>query len=316
MSKLDIFCKTINDDFLNRNFTLKGLREHLKTQKNTEFTKGNLYNLVYLSMEIGCIYSHSWSYPATYTVKRKVENYELSKESTKANRHSLGNHTDPSENETKSIVIDHCYTMFSSHCKHTKSVLALCGTNIDRFVTNVRRISNSDCEKVKIIECDPVRRSKIDQKISKIKRKEHFPDVDIDGNFLQEFSKNQNEFYQFQELDAEGHWDHLFDSYLKMLSYQATNTEIPKAFLLSSWAGRSSTKEVCNQRVSNLLSVLGATLENDIYTGELKKFKGNFRYVHQYDDIKFENKGRIIDYKTYVYAQVAQPVLTSFIIYV
>jgi hypothetical protein len=198
----------------------------------------------------------------------KMSYSNLSRSLTKRSRSSrdLNDFTDD-RFPAKAYITNSFYTMFSAHCTNVSSVLALCGTNVERFVSNVLRFIDTNTGYFKLVECDEERAAYIVRKMKVLSERHEIPRWELDNTLLEDL--NDGRFYQFQELDCEGNWNINFEKYMSRLTIQSVDTQVTKGFIFTVYErGRNQQSE---ERVRSLLNIIGTRIESPMLDPDKRK---------------------------------------------
>jgi len=319
-SQVDVVCSTINDQFLNREFQIPDLINSLDgnislnvVQQTIHYAKHNGFITTDRPGATGRVRK-------TYKVILPLESERLKRSQQIAHNKAKGlinpdRFTDENH-PAKRHITDHFYTTFSVYSPKTKSILALCGPNVERFIRNSIKITDmSTPPKVSLVECEESVAESIMAKLEFYGSKQPLPTYNMYNVRLEDYLGSG--FYQFQELDCEGNWKLLYSTYHKRLVEQAENKSHIKGMVVTTFA-RLEGIPVLNEYLSMLLSNIGASFTNNeiMEPSALKKMLGQWHYVHLYDTFpKCTNMGRLLKLLVYRYAQGGCQMFSTLMIY-
>jgi hypothetical protein len=317
MSRIEEFAQQITRHFSDRTFT----KEEAFVLCNLSIPESSFNNYFSGSVASGCIqkvgvksdHEGLGRKPAIYKVIR-MSYPSISRTLTKRQLPSREINDFADERyPAKAYITNSFYTIFSAHCTNVSSVLALCGTNVERFMSNILRFIDTENGYFKLVECDEDRAAHIVRKIEVLSKRYNVPQWELDNTLLEHL--DDGIFYQFQELDCEGNWNINFGKYVSRLATQSVDTESTKGFIFTVYE-RGAAIQQSEEKIKRLLNIIGTRIEGSLFkTDKRRIIPGNWHHVHLYNDYILDDAGRMKDLVLYRYSQSGFPMLTGLIIY-
>jgi hypothetical protein len=326
MNKTNTICKTLNENFIGKEFIIDDILPFIDTEIINKSAIRQLIHYGKLNGDISIIgqankhgRENVHGRTKIYKLNNTIQTERLKRIMVLVTREAKGlidedQYTDE-KHPSKRYITEHFYTTYSVYSNRTATILSLCGPNVERFARNVLKITDAKTGRITLVECDEERSEEI--KILADSYKDLFPKYRVFNTRLEDFL-SYGGFYQFQDLDCEGNWKLLYGPYQDRLIDQAKDTKYIKGMIFTTFARREGISKL-NPYISSLLSNIGAKFRNNKVIEEkaVKKIPSEKRwhYVHLYDRFPFSNQGRIIKLVLYRYAQSGCGMFSGLVIY-
>ena len=313
---MDMICTELNENFLNKQFKVSDIMGNLPNYIPIQTVRSTIFYAKH-QQTITCSGNSTGRVEKIYHLKDIIESEKIKRIMSLSVRKSRGDY-DPEmfsdlKHPSKRYISDHFYTTFSVFSNKTKSILALCGPNVERFATNVLKIMHPIEGHISLVECDANIVEIINTRFAELNVQ--LPKHTMYNIRLEDFLGSG--FYQFQELDCEGNWKLLYSTFYNRLIEQAKNKKHIKGMILTTFARRQNVAALQGY-LAPLLSNIGVTFNDNVIMDPsvIKKIPGEWHYVHLYDDFpQCTNMGRLRKLVVYRYSQGGNQMFTALIIY-
>jgi len=327
MSKTSTVCEVLNQNFVGQEFIINDILPYIDTENINKSSIGQLIHYGKRTGNISVIgqankYGRENVHGRTkiYKLNTPLQSEKLKRMMVMITKKAKGlideDQFSDEKHPSKRYITEHFYTTYSVYNNRTSTILSLCGPNVERFARNVLKITDAKTGKIALVECDEARSQEIRSIADSYK--DLFPKYKLFNIRLEDFY-DYGGFYQFQDLDCEGNWKLLYDTYRDRLIHQARdiNPKRIKGMIFTTFARREGIDKL-NPYISSILSILGAKFKNDVVIDSdlAKKIPSEeWHYVHLYDKFPVLDPGRLMKLIVYRYSQSGCGMFSALVVY-